>query len=63
MAGLDVVVGGHSNTFLYTGPAPDREEPEGEYPTVVKQQSGRRVLVVQVGETRELILGRRCTQH
>lgn len=34
---LDVVVGGHSNTFLYTGrQLPSIEQPEGEYPVVVE---------------------------
>ncbi|XP_055954715.1 snake venom 5'-nucleotidase [Patella vulgata] len=45
--GVDVVIGGHTNTFLYTGQAPSNDEPEGEYPTVITQTSGRKVLVVQ----------------
>ncbi|XP_046374004.2 5'-nucleotidase-like [Haliotis rufescens] len=45
--GVDVVVGGHDNTFLYTGPHPSNEEPEGEYPHVVTQTGGAKVLVVQ----------------
>ncbi|XP_071112388.1 snake venom 5'-nucleotidase-like [Haliotis cracherodii] len=44
---LDVVVGGHTNTFLYTGDHPSNEEPEGEYPHVVTQSGGAKVLVVQ----------------
>ncbi|XP_042861628.1 LOW QUALITY PROTEIN: 5'-nucleotidase-like [Penaeus japonicus] len=45
---IDVVVGGHTNTFLYTGGADPSTEPSvGEYPTVVTQASGRKVLVVQ----------------
>ncbi|KAG8338401.1 hypothetical protein J6590_000064 [Homalodisca vitripennis] len=44
---LDVVVGGHTNTFLFTGHDPDIEKSEGSYPTVVTQPSGRKVLVVQ----------------
>lgn len=45
---VDVVVGGHTNTFLYTGDKPDSETPVDLYPTVVKQKStGRRVPVVQ----------------
>ncbi|XP_046575129.1 5'-nucleotidase-like [Haliotis rubra] len=44
---LDVVVGGHTNTFLYTGQQPSIEEPEGEYPHVVTQPGGAKVLVVQ----------------
>lgn len=34
---LDVVIGGHSNTFLYTGrQLPSIEQPEGDYPLVVE---------------------------
>ncbi|CAG7718559.1 unnamed protein product, partial [Allacma fusca] len=44
---IDVVVGGHTNTFLYHGAQPDIEEPLGDYPTIVTQSSGRKVLVVQ----------------
>ncbi|XP_067674621.1 5'-nucleotidase-like [Haliotis asinina] len=45
--GVDVIVGGHDNTFLYTGQQPSNEEPEGEYPHVVTQSGGAKVLVVQ----------------
>ena len=44
---IDIVIGGHTNTFLYNGQKPDLEEPEGLYPTVVMQKSGRKVYVVQ----------------
>ncbi|XP_046636634.1 snake venom 5'-nucleotidase-like isoform X3 [Daphnia pulicaria] len=44
---IDLVVGGHTNTFLWNGPAPSSEEPTGSYPTLVKQPSGRSVPVVQ----------------
>ena len=66
---IDVVVGGHTNTFLWNGklfiifpwsikfgfsndesaagPPPSSEEPQGAYPTMVKQPSGRMVPVVQ----------------
>ncbi|XP_063227369.1 protein 5NUC-like [Bacillus rossius redtenbacheri] len=44
---VDLVIGGHTNTFLYTGKQPDSEVPEGLYPTVVTQASGKRVPVVQ----------------
>lgn len=44
---VDAVIGGHSNTFLYTGDAPDAEKVDGPYPTVVKQASGKEVPVVQ----------------
>ena len=44
---IDIVIGGHTNTFLYNGQKPDLEEPEGLYPTEVVQKSGRKVYVVQ----------------
>ncbi|KAM8832587.1 5'-nucleotidase isoform 2-T3 [Spinachia spinachia] len=45
--GVDVVIGGHSNTFLYTGPAPSSEVPAGPYPFMVESADGRQVPVVQ----------------
>lgn len=45
--GLDVVIGGHSNTFLYTGEAPSTELPAGPYPLMVKSEDGRDVPLVQ----------------
>ncbi|KAK0153344.1 5'-nucleotidase [Merluccius polli] len=45
--GVDVVIGGHSNTFLYTGTAPSSEKPEGTYPYMVRSDDGRDVPVVQ----------------
>ncbi|WAR07537.1 5NTD-like protein [Mya arenaria] len=45
--GVDVVVGGHTDTFLYTGEPPSDETPEGLYPVVVSQPRGGRALVVQ----------------
>lgn len=44
---IDLVIGGHTNTFLYRGKSPDVEVPEGFYPTEVMQKSGRKVYVVQ----------------
>ena len=44
---LDLVVGGHSHTFLYTGTPPSVERVQGEYPTYVVQDTGRVVPVVQ----------------
>ena len=46
---LDLVVGGHSHTFLFTGEQkPSVEEPKGDYPTYITQKSGKVVPVVQV---------------
>ncbi|KAG7209790.1 hypothetical protein KM043_011408 [Ampulex compressa] len=44
---IDLVIGGHTNTFLYNGDQPSVETPEGFYPTVVVQESGRKTYVVQ----------------
>lgn len=44
---IDLVIGGHTNTFLLNGTSPDVEKPEGPYPTLVKQSSGRLVGAVQ----------------
>ncbi|NWX82711.1 5NTD nucleotidase, partial [Nothoprocta ornata] len=45
--GVDVVIGGHTNTFLYTGRPPSSEQPAGPYPFMVQADDGRRVPVVQ----------------
>ncbi|CAN9507348.1 unnamed protein product [Ophioblennius macclurei] len=45
--GVDVVIGGHTNTFLYTGSPPSTEVPAGPYPFMVKSDDGREVPVVQ----------------
>ncbi|XP_011696071.1 PREDICTED: apyrase isoform X2 [Wasmannia auropunctata] len=45
---IDVIVGGHSHTFLYSGPPPFIDTPEDEYPVVIKQnETDRTVLIVQ----------------
>ncbi|XP_040074607.1 snake venom 5'-nucleotidase [Ixodes scapularis] len=45
---LDVIVGGHTNTFLYHGTGfPKENTPEGDYPTVVNKTDGSKGLVVQ----------------
>ncbi|XP_068143748.1 protein 5NUC [Drosophila tropicalis] len=44
---VDVVVGGHSQTFLYTGAPPDKEIPTGHYPKIVAKKNGINVPVVQ----------------
>lgn len=44
---VDVVIGGHTNTFLYNGEQPDVEKIDGPYPTVVEQKTGKKVPVVQ----------------
>lgn len=44
---VDLVIGGHSNTFLYNGPEPNIEKAVGPYPLVVNQINGKLVPVVQ----------------
>uniref|UniRef100_A0A6B0VES2 5'-nucleotidase n=1 Tax=Ixodes ricinus TaxID=34613 RepID=A0A6B0VES2_IXORI len=45
---LDVIVGGHTNTFLYHGTGyPKENTPEGDYPTLVNKNDGSKGLVVQ----------------
>lgn len=43
---VDLVVGGHTNTFLFNGNAPDIEVPIDVYPVIV-QSNGKRVPVIQ----------------
>lgn len=45
--GVDLVVGGHTNTFLYTGTAPSSENPEEVYPYVIHRPDGSKALIVQ----------------
>ncbi|XP_069707371.1 5'-nucleotidase [Phaenicophaeus curvirostris] len=45
--GVDIVIGGHTNTFLYTGTPPSTEKPAGPYPFMVDSDDGRKVPVVQ----------------
>ena len=35
--GINLVVGGHSNTFLYNGEPPSNEKSDGNYPYIVKR--------------------------
>lgn len=44
---VDLVIGGHTNTFLYNDEQPDRERIDGPYPTIIHQDSGKQVPVVQ----------------
>ena len=46
--GVDLVISGGDHTFLYTGPKPGRDTPDGEYPFIVTQPSGKKVPIVQV---------------
>jgi len=44
---IDVVVGGHTNTFLYTGEAPSNNVAEDIYPITMMANDGSKTLVVQ----------------
>ncbi|XP_037563268.1 protein 5NUC-like [Dermacentor silvarum] len=45
---IDVLVGGHTNTLLYTGrDYPKENKPEGPYPYVINRTDGSRALIVQ----------------
>lgn len=44
---VDIVVGGHSHTFLYSGNPPSVETPADTYPVVVTRPDGKKVPVVQ----------------
>lgn len=45
---IDVIVGGHTHTFLFTGSnSPGPDTPRGDYPTIVTQADGHQVYVVQ----------------
>lgn len=44
---IDVVIGGHSHTFLYSGSEPDVEKAVDTYPVIVTRADGKRVPVVQ----------------
>lgn len=44
---IDLVIGGHTNTFLWNGVIPDTENPEGPYPMIVDQKSGKQVPAMQ----------------
>lgn len=45
---IDVLVGGHTNTFLYTGlDYPKENKPEGPYPYVINRTDGSRAFIVQ----------------
>lgn len=43
---IDIIIGGHSHSLLYNGSAP-LDNPAAEYPLVVNQSGGNRVLIVQ----------------
>lgn len=47
---VDVIIGAHSHSFLYTGTPPEPDPVKGPYPTVVERANGKKVLIVQAYE-------------
>ena len=45
---IDVIVGGHSHTFLYNGTVPGPDKASDTYPILVQQNPNHKVLIVQV---------------
>lgn len=45
---ISAIVGGHSHSFLYSGPnPPGPDKPVGEYPTIIDNPAGHEVPIVQ----------------
>lgn len=44
---VDIIVGGHTHTFMHTGEAPGPDKPEYDYPAVVTHANGHKILIVQ----------------
>lgn len=44
---IGLIVGAHTHTLLYNGPAPNNETVGGAYPTLIDRPDGGKVLVVQ----------------
>jgi 5'-nucleotidase len=48
VAGIDIIVGGHSHSYLFSGSdSQGPDTPVSDYPTVVRQENGKEVLIVQ----------------
>lgn len=47
VTGLDVIVGGHTNTFLYNGEPPSNDVPVGPYPTLIGNKDKTTLAVTQ----------------
>ena len=53
---VDIIVGGHSHTFLYDGENPEIPgKPMGKYPEIVEQDDGHKVLIVQAAAYTKLV--------
>ncbi|GBP39354.1 Apyrase [Eumeta japonica] len=47
---VDIIVGAHSHTLLYTGTPPNGDTPASDYPTVVTQANGHRMYLFEFSE-------------
>lgn len=47
---VDVIIGAHTHSFLYTGTPPEPDPVSGPYPTVIEQANGKKVLIVHAYE-------------
>ncbi|XP_014681751.1 PREDICTED: 5'-nucleotidase-like [Priapulus caudatus] len=54
---IDVIVGGHTHTFLWTGTPPSVEIPAGPYPTIVKNSATNRDIPIVQAYTNGKYLG------
>lgn len=43
---IDVIVGGQSHTYMYTGDNPGPDQPQDEYPAVVTNADGHMVILI-----------------
>lgn len=55
---IDLVVGGHSNTFLWNGEKPDREDAKGVYPVLIRQNKTHKVVPVVQAYAHTKYIGR-----
>lgn len=44
---VDIIVGAHTHSFLYSGAESVTDPISGPYPTVIEQNSGKQVIIVQ----------------
>lgn len=47
---VDVIIGAHTHSFLYSGTPPEPDPVKGPYPTIIEQKNGKKVLIVQAFE-------------
>lgn len=53
---IDVIIGGHSHSFLYSGANPPSSDiPEDKYPAVIVPANNRKVLIVQAASNAKYV--------